>query len=524
MNMLVEEQDICNSKNSSVMIPSPPNPLFPVFLKLEEMEVLLVGGGYVALEKATALLTNSPNTSLTIVAEEFLKVSGRSELLEFVAQYPNVKCIERSFELEDLEGKQLVMVAINRPEVSAHIKALARERRLLCNVADTPKQCDFYLASVVKKGKIKMAISTNGSSPTVAKRIRELLETIIPEEINESLDRLGTIRDQIKGDFEAKVKRLNEVTAVLASESDKEKLWPFRRQVSMPAVLAISFFFLFVGMLISKQFLAEVSFSSGWEYLQTRAQEIHPLFLVFIGIGFLAQWIDGALGMGYGVSTTTALLSLGFPPAVASASMHGSEVAACGVSSLSYRKNGEVNRKLFKALVIPGVIGAALGALFISYVGYVFSFMKPLVAAYCLFLGVLILKKAWGIHEPKKKKKPVKHVSRLGFMGGFLDTIGGGGWGPLVTSNLVSKGRDLRFTIGTAHQAKLFVAIASTTAFFVILGFDHLPIIAGLMIGGAVAAPLSVSVGRKIPPKIGLNAVGIAVVGLSCWNIIRVFL
>lgn len=183
------------------------NRLFPVFLKLEELDVLLVGGGNVGLEKLSAMLNNSPDTKVTMVADMF-----RDELREYIKGYPNVTLIERKFEFNDLNDRDLVILSTDNPDLHASIKRVTAERHILCNVADTPDLCDFYLGSIVQKGDLKIGISTNGKSPTMAKRMREFLDDIIPENVQQLLENLREIRKSIKGDFQEKIRIMNEVT------------------------------------------------------------------------------------------------------------------------------------------------------------------------------------------------------------------------------------------------------------------------------------------------------------------------
>jgi len=184
------------------------NNLFPIFLKLETLETLIVGGGHVGLEKLTAILKNSPAAKISIVAR-----SIQEPIKALAEQYENVKLFERSFKLWDLWNKDLLILATNNRNLHETIRKFARTRKLLINVADTPDLCDFYLGSVVTKGNLKIGVSTNGKSPTISKRIREYLEEALPEETNELLDNMQKIRDRIKGDFSHKVKVLNEVTS-----------------------------------------------------------------------------------------------------------------------------------------------------------------------------------------------------------------------------------------------------------------------------------------------------------------------
>jgi precorrin-2 dehydrogenase/sirohydrochlorin ferrochelatase len=210
------------------------NPLFPAFLKLENLRVLLVGGGNVGLEKLTAILRSSPATAVTIVSLSFLP-----ELRTLAADYPHLRLLERGWLETDLDAADIVFAATDDPALHRRIKAAARARRLLVNVADTPDLCDFYLSSVVQKGQLKVAISTNGKSPTVAKRVRAMLEETLPEELDEVLQQMTVIRGKVAGDFAAKVKSLNAVTAELAGgkayESPATKKW---RRVATGALLS----------------------------------------------------------------------------------------------------------------------------------------------------------------------------------------------------------------------------------------------------------------------------------------------
>ncbi|HZY81577.1 MAG TPA: bifunctional precorrin-2 dehydrogenase/sirohydrochlorin ferrochelatase [Cyclobacteriaceae bacterium] len=183
------------------------NNLFPIFVKLESLTTLIVGGGNVGLEKISAILKNSPNAPVILVSRTI-----HPEIKALAIKHPNVELIERNFRLWDLWSADIVLLATNNRETNQSILKFAKGRGLLVNVADTPDLCDFYLGSVVTKGELKVGISTNGKSPTIAKRFREFLEEAIPEDTNELLDNMNGIREKVKGDFQEKVKVLNEVT------------------------------------------------------------------------------------------------------------------------------------------------------------------------------------------------------------------------------------------------------------------------------------------------------------------------
>jgi uncharacterized protein len=233
---------------------------------------------------------------------------------------------------------------------------------------------------------------------------------------------------------------------------------------------------------------------------------------VFILVGFAAQMIDGALGMAYGVSSNTFLLSLGLPPASASASVHMAEVFTTGVSGLSHWKLKNIDTKLAKRLLIPGVLGGVSGAYILTSLDG--DLLKPWISAYLLVMGVVILYKAF--RGVKRSQEPVKHVSLLGLVGGFFDAIGGGGWGPVVTTTLVARGSNARVSIGTVNFSEFFVTFAQSVTFVLTLNFaDYWQVIAGLLIGGVLAAPLAAYITKHLPLKILMIIVGVVIIGLS---------
>jgi precorrin-2 dehydrogenase / sirohydrochlorin ferrochelatase len=191
------------------------NQLFPVFFRLDQLQILIVGGGKAGLEKVSLLFKNSDNANITLVAPEI-----KEEIKEIASRFPNLLLVQREYQTSDLEGKALVIAATSIKELNKRVKEEAKARKILTNVADTPELCDFYLSSVVKKGDLKIAISTNGKSPTFAKRMRELLEEVFPDNISDILDNLRTIREKLKGDLEYKMKKMNEITSVM---KDKNK-------------------------------------------------------------------------------------------------------------------------------------------------------------------------------------------------------------------------------------------------------------------------------------------------------------
>ncbi|MBE3072924.1 MAG: sulfite exporter TauE/SafE family protein [Acidobacteria bacterium] len=239
--------------------------------------------------------------------------------------------------------------------------------------------------------------------------------------------------------------------------------------------------------------------------------------LFFVGVGFLAQMIDGALGMAYGVTSTTFLLSRGILPAQASAAVHASEMVTTLVSGISHLALRNVDMQLFKRLVIPGVIGAAVGAYVLSSLPG--DRIRPFVSAYLLIMGLLILRKAArGNIQPQRV---TTRIRRLGLAGGFFDAIGGGGWGPIVTSTLVARGNEPRYTIGSVNTAEFFVTVSACVVFFMTVGFGYWRIIISLIIGAVIAAPIAAFVCRRINARLLMTLVGILISLLSLRTILQ---
>jgi uncharacterized membrane protein YfcA len=241
--------------------------------------------------------------------------------------------------------------------------------------------------------------------------------------------------------------------------------------------------------------------------------------ITFIIVGFVAQIIDGALGMAYGVSSTTVLLSLGVSPASASASVHTAEIFTTLVSGLSHLRLGNVDKKLFRRLLIPGVAGGILGAYILTAVPA--QVIKPVIAFYLLVMGFIILYKAFRRFQEKRVET---HLVPLAAVGGFLDAIGGGGWGPIVTSTIIARGHSPRLAIGSINLAEFFVTMAEALTFVTTIGLIHWQVIVGLIIGGVLAAPLAAYVCTKLSRRTLMATVGFLITLLSIRNIYQYIL
>jgi uncharacterized membrane protein YfcA len=242
--------------------------------------------------------------------------------------------------------------------------------------------------------------------------------------------------------------------------------------------------------------------------------------LPFVAIGFLAQLIDGALGMAFGVITNTLLVSvLGVAPARASASIHLVETFTTAASGISHIVHRNVDWTLFSKLIVPGMIGGVTGAYILSNIDA--SVARPFVMAYLVSIGFYILWRAWRL-DHGGAYRPAKVIAPLGLIGGFLDAAGGGGWGPVVTSNLLVQGTEPRKTIGTVNTAEFFLTTAISLTFIATLGIAAFTIAAvGLIIGGLLAAPLGAMLVKRIAPKRLLTMVGFVLIATSAFSLYR---
>lgn len=281
---------------------------------------------------------------------------------------------------------------------------------------------------------------------------------------------------------------------VRSDASIKERLW-----VVVPVVLL-------VGLLSTLIYNHYAEFS-----VDGLVSGFNEEFLVFFAIGVFAQLVDGTLGMGYGATSTSFLLAYGVPPVISSTGVHVAEMFTTGASAISHHKFGNINKKLVKHLLIPGVLGSIAGAYLLSDVisGDV---IKPFIAIYMIVLAIIIIRKALAKTIVKKKTKKLGYLATFG---GFMDAVGGGGWGPIVTSTLLGRGRNPRYTIGSVNAAEFAISFASGITFMLFGGIHGWQVIIGLILGGVIAAPLGAYLVNKIKRKPMMVAVGILIILLS---------
>ncbi len=474
------------------------NPLYPVFLKMDRLPTLLLGGGRTALDKLHSLLANSPDAKVTIIAPEI-----DDDIRKLILRHPGCTIVQRAFETTDLDTNYIAILTGDDQQNNDRIAALATEKGLLLNVADRPELSDFYLGSIVQRGNLKIGISTNGKSPAAARRIREVLHEALPGELDEVIDNLQQVKNRLNGNFESRVKRLNTITRVLVEDESKRNERKWKRIAS---ISVIAFALMLIGHFIFSYIPLGLVAGKTVAFYKTLDKNFPWMVLA----GFVAQMVDGATSMGYGVTSSILLMSANIPLAAISGSIHTAEMFASGASGYSHYKFGNVNKKLFKALLIPGVIAAVVGAILSVKLGDSnVKYVRPIMAAYTLFLGIRIFITAFQKITVRKK---FKRYGWLAAAGGFLDSFSGGGWGPIVTATLITKGRTPRYVVGSVSLTEFFVTLASAFTFFTLIGVRHWQVILALIIGGLIAAPIAARLSGKLPRKASFILLGIIVV------------
>lgn len=508
--------------------PTEPNFLFPVFLTPDRVRLLIIGGDVKASEKLTAILDSVPTIAIKLVAPSIEPVIKGLAIL-----YPNLTLHERDSHASDFDDVNLILVTGSSLDEARQLRQLCSEREKLISLPEWPELSDFFLGSVLKKGQLKIAVSTNSKSPAIAQRLCEVFNATIPDEIDELLQNMEKIRERLSGDVDRRVKLLNKVAKGLVEAPD-ERLAEFANETPEAAEIVetsvvvgkatrrSNWYLITIGivLVIGLSILALFEFGVIGDVVAFLNKD-HHLFYWMLLAGFLAEIVAGSMGMGYGVICTTTLLMMNIPPPVVSASIHSAESFTTAAGSISHWKLGNVNKKLTKALAIPAIIGAILGALALTYVGEHYAkITKPFIATYTLYLGINILRNAIKKKERRIIKKKT-NITTLGLVGGFIDSFGGGGWGPLVTGTFIKNGRTPRYVVGSSTVAKFILTITSAITFLFTLGVQHWNIIVGLLLGGVITAPFSAMLTSRLPVKKMFIIVGSLVIIMSLITIYR---
>ncbi len=320
-----------------------------------------------------------------------------------------------------------------------------------------------------------------------------------------------------------KIRHLDLTSTPQTAEHDALGLPPLETEVVHPgnhpwlraAMWAAVFLLLSALLLVVVQFFVAHRWEGAVDVIDETLRS--KAFWSAVAVGLLAQTVDGALGMAYGITSTTFLMAAGASPLVATASVHIAEVFTTGVSGISHVRLGNVDKRLFFRLLVPGFIGSVSGALLVSQVDG--ALLKPYISAYLAIMGLYVLSKVFK-HIKAAKKEP-RHVGKLALFGGFVDAVGGGGWGPVVTTTLIGSGHNPRTTIGSVNFAEFFLTVGSAGAFVLLVDQGPWATVSGLVLGGFFAAPLAAVLCRRLPARALLALVGLLITAISIFNLAK---
>lgn len=290
----------------------------------------------------------------------------------------------------------------------------------------------------------------------------------------------------------------------MASSTFSTKKYLLRYLIIVASILLGAFILTLVFKNTLPELYAEFETNVGWKTI-----------LIFVAVGFAAQMIDGSLGMAYGISCSSFLMSTGVSPVLASASVHVAEVFTTASSGFFHWRLGNIDKKLFRKLVIPGALGAATGAFLLS--NFDGKIIQPYISGYLIIMGFVLIQKSFRTVKFWKFKRP----AILAALGGFLDASGGGGWGPVVSTTLMAGGNHPTKTIGTVNATEFFVAFAAGSVFTIFVGIESIEIVIGLIIGGMIAAPLGALFASKINKRYAMIMVGLLIIFLSTRTILK---
>ncbi len=421
-----------------------------VFLNLENLKVLIVGGGTEALESLKTIINSFPNTKIHLIFE-----SVSEEIKQFADGKDTIKIQERRFFEDDFYNAHIALITDLGVDFYTEIIDIVQKKNVLISIANQPELSDFQLENFISKNR----------------------DSVLEEQ-------------KLKWQYSKEAKKYRRIVIYLS--------------------------------LIFAAFFLGIAFDNYFSYTQAKdfVYEIPNEFYWMLAIGFFAQMVDGALGMGYGLTSSTLMMGMGVKLPSISGSIHTAEMFSSAMSGYSHYKYGNVNKKMLLYLTVPGVIGAVSGSLLLIYLGNEYeNLAKGLMATYTLIMGYRITRLAFKKIVVKQKT----HIGRLGFFGGMMDAFGGGGWGPIVTSTLLSKGRKTNYVIGTVSMAEFFVTLAAAIVFFSNLGVSNIEIILGLIIGGVLAAPIAARLAGKMPRKTALILVALLLIISSGRNLYKIF-
>lgn len=500
-----------------------PDNMHPLFLNLERIPVLLVGHNDFIFSAVKQIYLNSVHCKMKIF-DDHISV----ELTEFSTEKSNIELFHRKIEESDLLDFALLIISTEDHEYEERLIHLSHQKNRLINVIGKPKISDFSLVSVIKKENIKLGISSNDYAPEVQQRINKIIEHSIPTDIEEFIGKLNFAHKNPLMNRDEELKTLDIITADYLDQKQKHPLedseFENLEKITKAVRRRSNIYLGIIGVLVLIGVLSYILFEFQlFPDINAFLNADHHIFYKMLAVGFVAELVVGSTGMGYGIICTTILLMLNIAPPIISASIHSAETFTSAAGSISHFRLKNVNMKLVKALAIPAIIGAVIGALSLTYFGEHYAhIVKPLISCYTLYLGINILRNAFKNNQKKiRTQKSGRKIRVLGLVGGFIDSFTGGGWGPMVTGSLLKDGRTPRYVIGSSTLSKFILTITSAITFVITIGIQHWNIVLGLLIGGIVTAPFAAMLTSRIPIKKMFVVIGILIISLSLVSIVK---
>ncbi len=497
--------------------------MHPLFLNLERIPVILVGNNDLIFKAVKQISHNSIHCKIKIFNENFSE-----KLTAFVSVKPNITLYYRNIEEEDLQEFSMLIISIDEHEKEEQLLQLSQNKNLLINVIGKPQISDFSLVSIIKNDQIKLGISSNDYTPEIQKRINKIIEHSIPSDLEEFIGKLKFAYKNPLMNRDDELKTLDNITAEYLDQNQKQPLADSEFENLAKITKAVrrraSIYLGIIGVMVLIGVLSYILFEFQLlPDINVFLNRDNHIFYKMLAVGFVAELVVGSTGMGYGIICTTILLMLNIAPPIISASIHSAESFTSAAGSISHYRLKNVNIKLVKAMAIPAILGAIIGALSLIYLGEHYAYIvKPVISCYTLYLGINILRNAFKKKKKEKNcQKPSRNIKVLGLFGGFIDSFTGGGWGPIVTGTLLKDGRTPRYVIGTSTLLKFILTITSAITFVMTIGIQHWNIVLGLLIGGIITAPFAALLTRKIPIKKMFVVIGILIIVLSFISIVK---
>ncbi|QOW11936.1 ABC transporter permease [Kaistella flava (ex Peng et al. 2021)] len=497
--------------------------MHPIFLNLERIPVLLVGHDELILKAVKQICRNSIHCKIKIFDENISE-----EIIQFSSDKSNIILYHRKMEEDDFQNFALLIISTEDHEYEEHLLQLSQNKNILINVIEKPQISDFSLVSVIKKENIKLGISSNDYSPEVQERINRIIEHSIPSDLEEFIEKLKFAYKNPLMNRDDELKSLDTITADYLDQKQKRPLanseFENLEKITKAVRRRSNIYLGIIGVMVLIGVLSYILFEFQlFPDINAFLNADNHIFYKMLAVGFVAELVVGSTGMGYGIICTTILLMLNIAPPIISASIHSAETFTSAAGSISHFRLKNVNMKLVKALAIPAIIGAIIGALSLTYFGQHYApIVKPIISCYTLYLGINILRNAFKNNRKEKRiQKSGRNIKILGLFGGFIDSFTGGGWGPMVTGTLLKDGRTPRYVIGSSTLSKFILTITSAITFVITIGIQHWNIVLGLLIGGIVTAPFAAMLTSRIPIKKMFVVIGILIITLSVISIVK---